>query len=292
MYMIFLLLIYCWNYHCYYYLWHFVHSMCEGDAPPSNSDHHMFIYLYGMFCRWWSLYGTFTNTFSGILGLSGANVLLRYGHQRRYFKVLYVTTKNLQTCQHFHKYLGNIFFGGVHLHKSEACPKISQTFLLTSFSTSILGKLASVLAGWEKLNNQWIIHVGFSSCHHVCFTIVGQPSQAELLPEDEIRWFKRRIRWLMCVVNLCHCPGEWLKRCFFAVILLDNPWNWKHGVPLPSITNKRWLGRMDIGFIFLKHPNENGIPTSSTSHILQFPEIWDSIQQKKRRNSLCVFYGR
>ena len=80
--MIFLLLIYCWNYHCYYYLWHFVRSMCEGDTPPSNSDHHMFICLYGMFCRWWSLYGTFTNTFSGILGLSGANVLLRYGHGR------------------------------------------------------------------------------------------------------------------------------------------------------------------------------------------------------------------
>lgn len=99
-------------------------------------------------------------------------------------------------------------FGGVHLY--QILPKTTR-----SFSTSILGKLANVLVSWEKMGHEWIIHVGFSSSQHVRFAIVGQPLQAELLPEDEIRWFKRRIRWFMCVVNPCHCPGAWL-RSFFS----------------------------------------------------------------------------
>ena len=95
--------------------------------------------------------------------------------------------------------------------------------------------------------------------------------------------------WLMCVVNLCHCPGEWLKRCFFAVILLDNPWNWKHGVPLPSITNKRWLGKMDIGFIFFETSQWKWHP-----HILHFPHPpipWDlRLDPTKKTKKLLVRY--
>ena len=61
---------------------------------------------------------------------------------------------------------------------------------------------------------------------------LASPLQAELLPEDEIRWFKRRMWWFMCVVKNCHCPGAWLRSFFFPGILLDNSWNWEHGVPL------------------------------------------------------------
>lgn len=140
-------------------------------------------------------------------------------YQWRYLKVLYAITKK-QTCQHTHKssIQETCFYWFISTRGRLALPSLPKAFRF--FSTSILGKPANVLIGWEKMDYEWIIHVGFSSSQHVFFCyswpastgrVASRRRDPMVQTQDPERCQPLSLSWWM-VEELFPEP-------------LDNPWN-------------------------------------------------------------------